>query len=65
MCNLKKKQKDTLKPLPPGRYDGNLNLVIFKHLPRIDILSISYEISFGWMPENVNDDYSTLLQATR
>ena len=65
MCNLKKKQKDAPKAYPLGICDGNLKLMIFKLLSRIYIFSISYEISLSWMPQNLNDDYSALLQANR
>ena len=45
----------------PRRYHCNPKLVIFKLIPKIDNLSISYEISLMWMPQNFIDDEPTLV----
>ena len=37
-------------------------LVIFKLISRIDLLNISYEIVLWWMPQDLTDDKSTLVQ---
>ena len=37
-------------------------VLVFKLISRIDILSISSEIAFKWMPQHLTDDYSTLVQ---
>ena len=51
-----------LNLLVPGRCRCNLKLVIFKLMSRVDILSISCEIALRWMPQDITDDKSTLVQ---
>ena len=46
----------------PGRCGCNVKLVIFKLIPRIDALSISCEIALMWMPQDLTDDLSILVQ---
>ena len=40
----------------------NIKLVIFKFMSRIDILSISCDIELSWMPQDLTDDQSILVQ---
>ena len=47
----------------PGRCGYNLKLVILLLKPRIDILSISCEIILEWMPQDLTDDKSTMVQS--
>ena len=42
--------------LGPGSCGCNLELIIFNHISRIDISSISCEIVLGWMPKDFTDD---------
>ena len=48
--------------LASGRWGYNLKSIIFKHISRIDVLSISCEIAFRWMPQELTDNMSTLVQ---
>ena len=48
--------------LGPRRCGCNLKFIFFKLLPRIDILSIFCEIDCRWMPPDVTNDESTLVQ---
>ena len=48
--------------LAPGRCRCNLQLIIFKLISMINILSISCEITLRWMPQNFTYDQSTLAQ---
>ena len=48
--------------LVPRRCSCNFKLVIFKHISRIDILRISFEIALIWMSQYLTDDQSTLVQ---
>ena len=48
-----------IKPLPPGGGGNNLELLIFKDIKKltiIDILNISCEFVFRWMPQDLTDD---------
>ena len=49
--------------LVPGRSYCNRKLVIFKLISRIGILSISYESALRWMPQDLTDDWSTVVMA--
>ena len=48
--------------LTPGTYSCSLNLVIFKLISTIDIMSISCEITVRWMPRNLTYEKSKLVQ---
>ena len=48
--------------LAPGRCGCYLKSVIFKLVSQINILSISCEIVLKWMPPDLTDDKSTLIQ---
>ena len=48
--------------LAPGKWSCNVNLVIFKLMSGIDNLSISGEIVCRWIPQDLIDDKSTLVQ---
>ena len=48
--------------LVPRRCGCNLKSIIFKLISRTDVLCISCEISLRWMPEDLTDDKSTLVQ---
>ena len=48
--------------LAPGRCGCILKLLIFKPIPRIDIFNISHEISLRWMPQDITDGKSSLVQ---
>ena len=50
----------TFHSLAPESCGCNLKLVIFKFISRIRILSIFYEISLRWMPQDLTDDQLTL-----
>ena len=52
MCGICR-QSDSLAP---GRFVRNLELVIFKLILKIDILSISCEIALRWMPKDLIGD---------
>ena len=52
----------TLTQLAPGRCGCYLKKVIFKLISRINILSILCEIVLSWMPQDLTDDKSTLVQ---
>ena len=45
-----------------GSYSSNLRLVIFNFISKVDILSISCEITLRWMPHDCTDILSTLVQ---
>ena len=48
--------------LASERCTCNLKLVTFKPIPRIDLLSISCEITLRWMPLDLANDRSALIQ---
>ena len=48
--------------LVSGRCDCNLRLLIFKLMWRIDIQRISCEIARRWMPQDLTEDKSALVQ---
>ena len=48
--------------LAPGRCGCDLKSVIFKRISKIDILRISCKIALGWMPQDLTDDKSILIQ---
>ena len=48
--------------LAPGRCSFYHKLVIFKLISRRDISSISCKIALGWMPQDLTDDWSTLIE---
>ena len=49
-------------PLVPGRCGSNFKRLIINLKLRIRFMSISGEIAFRWMPQNIIDDKSTLVQ---
>ena len=51
-----------LNSLAPGRCGYYLKLIIFKLASRINVLSVSCEIVLRWMPEDLTNDKSTLVQ---
>ena len=51
-----------LNSLALGWWGCNLKLVFFKVKSRIDISSLSSEIAPRWMPQDLTDDKSTLVQ---
>ena len=62
-CNsLKTKPSGLINSFTLRRCTCNIKWVIFKLMSRIDILSISCEIHLKWMPQDLNDDKSTLVQ---
>ena len=52
----------SLKSLAPGRWGCNIKLIIFKLISRIDIMGVSGEFALRWMPQDLADDWSTLVQ---
>ena len=50
-------------PLSPERLDAQFVCLIFKQNSVIDILNISSEVVFKWMPHNHIDNKSTVVQA--
>ena len=52
----------SINSLAPRRYGCNLKLVIFNFIWRIGNLSISHEIALRWIPGDLSDDQSTLVQ---
>ena len=46
----------------PWRYGCNINSVIFKLISRADIWGMSWEIALRWIPQDLTDDLSTLVQ---
>ena len=48
--------------LAPGRYGSNFKSVIFKYMLQIKFMSASCGIAPRWMPQNIFDDESTLVQ---
>ena len=52
----------TLDAMAPEKCVNNLELVIFKLIPEIDILSNSYENSLKWMPQDPTDNQSTSIR---
>ena len=48
--------------LVPGRCSCNLVLVIVRFILRLDILTICYEITLGWIPKDLTDYLSKLVQ---
>ena len=49
---------NTLKSLTPGRYGCNPELIISGVISRIDIFSISHEITLRWMQQSpINDEF--------
>ena len=58
-CNC---HRTCLNSLAPRRCGCYLKSVIFKLVSMINILSISYEIVLRWMPQDLTDDKSTLVQ---
>ena len=51
-----------MNSLAPGRCGSNLKTVTFKFISRIDILIISCEIALRWMPQDLIDEKSKLVQ---
>ena len=51
-----------LNSLPPGRFQFNFRWVIFKLALVNGVWGISYEIALRWMPLDLIDDKSTLVQ---
>ena len=51
-----------LNSLAPGRFEQNFRYVIFKLISGTDDWGISREIAFWWMPLDLTDDKSTLVQ---
>ena len=47
---------------PQGRCDCGLECINLKHNFEIDILSFQVKISLEWIPEDLTDDKSTLVQ---
>ena len=45
-----------------GRCGDDFKSVNFSLIVRIDFLSTTYEIALRWMPQNISDDESTLVQ---
>ena len=41
--------------LSPGRYGGNLNVLIFQHILMIDSWSVSCETALRWMAQDLTD----------
>ena len=50
--------------LAPMRFGCTIWLVISKLISTVDILTISCEIALRWMPQDLTDDKSTLVQVT-
>ena len=46
----------------PGRSESNLTSVFYKNISQIDIFISTCEIGTRWVPQNPNDDKSTLVQ---
>ena len=57
-----KNVKVSVNALAPGRCGCNLKLINFKIISRIEISGISCEITRRWMPQDLTDDWSTLVQ---
>ena len=51
-----------INSLAPGRFEGNFRWVNFKLIVVIDGWCISCEIAIRWMPLDITDDKSTLVQ---
>ena len=49
-------------PLGDMAVIDNRKLVILKHISEIDVVSISRKMSLRWIPQDLIDDYSTLVQ---
>ena len=48
--------------LAPGRYDNNFGSKIFKLIPQNSSLGASCEIALRWLPQNLSNVKSTLVQ---
>ena len=53
---------DGVNSLAPGRYYCKFKLIIFKFTSQKDILSISCEMALWWIPQDLPDGQSTLVQ---
>ena len=51
-----------INSLAPGKFKWNFRYVIFKWILVIDVWGISYEIALRWMPQDLTDHKSTLVQ---
>ena len=51
-----------INSLAPGKFEWNFRYVLFKLIFVIDGWGISCEIVLTWMPQNLTDDESTLVQ---
>ena len=51
-----------INSLAPGGFDYSLKLANFKLISMINILSIFCEIAISWMPQDLTDYLSTLVQ---
>ena len=50
------KYKYIFKYLTPGICGGNFKNVISKCMLQIELMSVSFEVAFRWMPQNTFDD---------
>ena len=51
-----------LNLLIPGRCESNFKSVIFERMLRIQYMGTCFEIAVRWMPQNIFDDKSSLVQ---
>ena len=61
-CDNTQVHTNVCNSLAPGRRGSNFESVISEQRLRIKIMSTSCEIALRWMPQNLTDDYSTLVQ---
>ena len=59
---LERKISQRINPLAPGKFDWNFRYVIFKRISVIDGCGKSCEIDLWWMPLDLTDEQSTLVQ---
>ena len=55
-------KKSLINSLAPGRFQFNIRYIIFKLTLGNGGWGISYEIALRWMPQDLTDDKSTLVQ---
>ena len=62
-CSTAESPYNNFHPLAPGRSEFDSKNVIFNLVLLIGILRSSHDNVFWWMPQDLTDDKSTLVQA--